>query len=108
MKKIISVPNLAVVLACLAWLIAYYSALFALGDPKPADPNSPADIIRFEEQIQEKDMVVKTALVSSIILAVCPYILAFRRWKNARIRYSLSLLICSLFLGSVVYFILTD
>jgi len=107
MKKISSAPNLAVVLACLAWLMAYCAAMIALADPKPAAPNSPADTIRFQEQIQGKDAVVKTGLVLSVISAVIPYILAFRRWKTAKIRYSLSLLICTLYLGLAVYIVLT-
>ncbi len=107
MKKIVSVPNMAILLACLAWLIAFFGASFAIGDPRPADPNSPADIARLEKQIQEKDIVVKTAMVLSVILAVSPYILAFRRWRTARIRFSLALLICTSYLGSAVYFIMT-
>jgi len=106
MKKIVTAPNLAILLACLAWLIAYYAALFALGDPKPIDPSSPGDNIRFEKQIQIKDAVVRTALVLSIIFAVSPYILAFREWRRAKIRFTFSLLIGSSYLGSAAYYIL--
>ena len=107
MKKVFSPPNFAIGLACFAWIIAYYAALVALGDLKPADPNLPADKIRFEQQIQKKDINVKTSLAISIIFAVGPYFLAFKRWKNAKIRFSLSLLICSPYLGAAVYLILT-
>jgi len=107
MKKIVTARNLAILLACLAWLVAYYAALFALGDPKSVDPSSPVDNIRFEKQIQKKDIVVRTALVFSIIFAVSPYILAFRKWREAKIRFTFSLLICSSYLGSAAYYILT-
>jgi hypothetical protein len=106
MKKIVSAPNLAILLACLAWLVGYYGALFALGDPKPVDPSSPGDNIRFERLIQEKMMIVRTALGLSVVFAISPYILAFRRWSQAKIRFTFSLLICSSYLGSAGYYVL--
>ena len=107
MNKIFSAPNAAILVACLAWLLAYYAALFALGDPKPVDPDSPADTIRFEKQIKTKNTVVITALVFSIVLSFIPFILSYRRWKNAKIRFSFSLIVSSSYLGIAAYYYLT-
>jgi uncharacterized membrane protein YhaH (DUF805 family) len=105
MKNIISRPNIAILLACLAWVITYYTALFALGDLKRADPNSSSDVARFEEQVKMKDTVIRISLALSTILAISPNILAFRRWRTARIRLSLALLISTSYLGLDVYYI---
>ena len=106
MKKILSIPNLAILLSCLSWLVLYYGGLYALGDPKPIDPNDPDDRIRFEKQIQKKDIVVRTALILSAVFAIVPYFLALNRWQSAKIRFSISMVISSIYLGSTMYYFL--
>jgi hypothetical protein len=105
MKKIFSTPNLSILFACLAWFIMYFAALSALGDPKPVDPSIPNDEIRFEKQIEKKDLLVKSAMILSIVFAISPYLLAFRRWGKAKIRFSLSMVISLIFFGMSAYYI---
>jgi hypothetical protein len=107
MKKIISAPNIAILLACMAWMIAYFAASYAIGDLKRPDPNSPSDVARFEEQVKQKNTIIRTSLVLSIIFTLSPYMLVFRRWRTAKIRFSLALLISTSYLGSALYLILT-
>jgi hypothetical protein len=106
MRRIASIPNIAVLLACLAWLVAFFGGMVALGDPRPVNPDSAQDIGRFEREIQQKDRSVKTALVLSVVLSACPFVLAFRRWRMAKIRFLLAFLISATYLGSAVYYVM--
>jgi hypothetical protein len=106
MRRIASIPNIAVLLACLAWLVAFFGGMVALGDPRPVNPDYAQDVGRFEKEIQQKDRFVKAALVLSVVLAACPFALAFRSWRTAKMRFLLAFLISTTYLGSAVYYVL--
>ena len=50
-----------------------------LRGPIPANHDSCGDVLRLEKRVHEKNALVKASLTFSVILAVSPYILAFRR-----------------------------
>ena len=94
-KRLEASPNLAIAFALTAWIVFYFAATFALGDPRPPEPGSEKDAMRFANQLSFKVTVVRVAVALSFLIAALPYIQAFLGWSKAKVRFSLSVCISS-------------